>query len=543
MIPPLTKFLEPMVVLTAILMLGSFLGSLSYRGFKLGSLGVLFIGALFGGFGCQIPTGVADFGLLIFVFAVGLQAGPRFFRTFLKASRRIILLAVVPSVVAVVLGVISAKLLSVGGAETIGAFASALTNTPTFAAAIDMFGPNSLESARASVSFGIVYPFATLLVVLAMRLIPQIYKSDLVKEDLEWLAEMRRENPPVIVRNFKITNPNCSGKTIRDLDFGQRGNIRFSRIKRGKESILPNPDTALDLGDIVTVIVLEGDLPLAAILLGEEITITPFGEDLVEGEVELTQSSLVGRSLRELRLLDSHHILITKIKRQGIEFIARGVTHIEFGDQLTLVGSKKNVDEFISQAGSQAHVIDETTMVPLLGGLFAGVCFGLLQFPIFGSVTLSFGLAGGAFLVAILMGHFGKLGPFNLHVPQAAKNLCRELGLILFLASTGLSAGSEALGAFNSAASLAPIVVGVVVNLSAIFSFVILSHYYFRENMLATLGGLCGFMTNATGLAAVREQSGSELPCVIYSAVYPLSLIAKVLVGQLLIGYSRVFGF
>lgn len=173
-------------------------------------------------------------------------------------------------------------------------------------------------------------------------------------------------------------------------------------------------------------------------------------------------------------------------------------------------------------------------MAPLLIGLFGGVCLGLYEFRFFGVLNIKLGLAGGAFIVSVLMGHFGRLGPFNLHVPQAAKNLCRELGLIIFLAAAGLHAGGEVIPALSQY-GLKLFLASCIVSLAAICSFLYLSVFYLRENGLATLGGLCGVMTNSAGLATVREDAPRDLPCIVYSALFLISLIAKIIFGQHLV--------
>lgn len=230
---------EPMFVLTAILMTGSLLGTVQVAGFRLGSLGVLLASLVFGYFGAGVPDGVAELGLLLFVFAVGLQAGPRFFRMFLRSGGRLLVLGGVPVFVAMIATLLSAYLLDLGSDMAAGLFAGSLTNTPVLAATLDVLGPASSAAAKASASFGVVFPLAMALVLLVVRITSSLLRVDLGAEDERWQSDRASDTPGIITKHLRITNYNCHGQLVRNISSRSQAKISFSGILRDVKSFLP----------------------------------------------------------------------------------------------------------------------------------------------------------------------------------------------------------------------------------------------------------------------------------------------------------------
>lgn len=521
----------------AILTLGSALGKLSIRGFSLGSAGVLLVGIAFGHYGFTIPTALRDFGLVIFAYAVGLQAGPRFFRTFRKAKQLYLIIAAAPVVVALVLSLLLGALLNLSSELVLGLFSGALTNNSALAAALAALD-GAGRSSSVSISYGVVYPFSVLVVILLMHLLPRIGKRSLAQEEESWTKQRALEQPPLEVKRFRVENPGCTLIPLKDLKL-RALTLNLAKVVRNEEELAVSGETLLALGDVVTVIGRGDALNSARVLLGEEIqTRARLKEDLDALEVEITDQSLIGVPLRQLDLYRQYEVLLGSVHRQEVEFTPTGDTVLELGDRVRAIGDAHHVREFANRAGSLRHLRDETRMLPFLLGLFLGVALGSVPFSIGGFGEFRLGLAGGAFFTSLVLGHYGRIGKVVLYVPPAAVSICRELGLYLFFASAGTLAGQGVMEVII-AEGFQLCVAGMIVSTLSVLTVLLLTHVVYKMNMLATLGIVSGTMTNPAGLMAIRQQTSSDLPVAAYTSVYAVSLIFKILVTQLLVVFMK----
>lgn len=523
----------------AILTLGSAIGKLSVRGFSLGSAGVLLVGIVFGHFGYTIPTALRDFGLVIFAYAVGLQAGPRFFRSFRKAGQAYVLLAAAPIAAALVLSLLLGVFFGLSSELILGLFSGALTNNSALATALHaMDGSGRGGSAVVSISYGVVYPFSVLSVILLMHLLPKATHKSLAEEEEAWSHQRAREQPPLEVKHFRVDNPRCIGVPLRELNL-RALTLNLAKVVRGEKEMPVSGDTCLELNDLVTIIGRGDALNAARVLLGVEIGArTRLKEDLDALEVEITEHSLIGVPLRQLDLYRQHQVLLASVQRGDGEFTPTGDSVLELGDQVRAIGDSHHVRAFAVRAGAQRHLRDETRMLPFLLGLFLGVTLGSVPVSIAGFGEFRLGLAGGAFFTSLLLGHFGRIGTFVLYVPPAAVSICRELGLYLFFASAGTHAGRGVVEVVI-AEGLQLCLAGMIVSTVSVIVVILLAHKVYKMNLLATLGIVSGTMTNPAGLMAIRQQTSSELPIISYTGVYAVSLIFKIFVTQLLVVFMR----
>jgi len=251
-------------------------------------------------------------------------------------------------------------------------------------------------------------------------------------------------------------------------------------------------------------------------------------------DVEVTEDSLTGKRLGEMRLWEQYTVVITRIRRQGLEIAPSGNVTLEMGDNLRVVGDKHAVASFVGLVHGHPRKAEETNMLPFLAGLLLGILLGAIPINLSGGLQVRLGSAGGAFLVSLAVGHFGGVGPLRLYVPAAAKNLSRELGLILFLAGAGVNAGShfiEILGQQGPGLLIG----GAMITLVSLACGLILMHWVYRMNLLATMGALTACMTNPPGLGAANAQTESDLITLSYASVYPVALIFKILLAQFLV--------
>ena len=532
---------EGMLVLFAILAIGSWVGQLSVKRISLGSAGVFFVALVFGYFHLSVPKEVMDLGLLLFVYAVGLQAGPRFFRTFRRQGWQFVIIAVAGVLAAGVTTVAVARLLHLPYALAIGLYAGAITNTPSLAAAIEAVGRvEPLASATVSVGYGIAYPFSMIGVVLLIQFLPRLLRTDLRAEEAGWRRQQEAETPRLEAKKFLITNPNCDGVLLRDVNPHRMSVANISRVRHEGKVVPASPDTVLHCRDVVMVVGPDEELRKMRLLLGEE-TDVPMDTDtnVVSLDAEITSTALAGKRLADLKMWERFGVVITRIRRQGFELTPVGVSTLEMGDVLRMVGERAAVEQFVKQIGGDNRRADETNMVPFLGGLVLGIALGVIPLKLSNGMQIKLGIAGGAFIVSLLVGHFGHIGPFRLYVPAGAKNLARELGLMLFLAGAGTTAGAQLVPVLRERGPSMLLAGALITIVSAGVALLLMVRLY-RMNSLAVLGGLCGVMTNPPGLGAANAQTDSDLPTLAYASIYPVALIFKIVFAQVLVEVLRM---
>ena len=522
-----------MLVLFAILAIGSWIGQWSWRGISLGTAGVLFVALVFGHFGMKVPVEIMDLGLLLFVYAVGITAGPRFFRTFRRHGVQFIIIALVSIFAGAMATLGVAYFFKLPYDLSAGLFSGALTCTPALAAAVDVVErivPGG--SGGVSVGYGIAYPFSMLGVVLLIQFLPKILRRDLRIEEKRWLQERRTESPGFEVRTYRVTNPNCIGKTVSEIDPHRMALANISRIKRGEKVFAAGPDIILHEGDIVMVVGPVEELDKMQFLLGEEThERMDVNTNVLSMDVEVTQGKMTGKTLGDMRLWELYTVVITRIRRQGLEITPTGSVTLEMGDQIRVVGDRDAVVTFVRLVQGAVSKAEETNMVPFLIGLLLGILLGSIPIRLPNGLTIKLGMAGGAFIVSLLVGHFGKIGPFRMYVPMAAKKLSRELGLMLFLAGAGTTAGEHFVEILQKQGGQL-LLAGALVTVFSVLAGVLMMDRVYHMNVLATMGALCACMTNPPGLGAANAQTETDLPAISYASLYPVALIFKILMAQ-----------
>ena len=531
-----TLFADQMLALFTILALGALLGSFSWRGISLGTAGVLFVALVFGHYGFSVPKVVMDLGLLLFVYAVGLQAGPRFFRMFRKQGLRYVIIGVAVALTGALATLGLAYMLKLPDDLAAGLYTGALTCTPALAAALDVFArllPST--SAAVSVGYGIAYPFSMIGVVLLVQFLPRLLKRDLRSEEKNWLAERQKEMPSLVVKQLLITNQNMDGKSLRDLDPHRLAHVNITRVRRGDQVSMVKPDFVLHLGDVVMVVGPQSEMEKIKLVLGEETEVPmDMNSSIATQDLELNSARFVGKTLAELQVWENYGVIITRIRRQGLEISPVGSMLLEIGDGLHVVGDRADVQEFIQKAGGDTRKAEETNMLPYLLGLVLGIILGLIPFRLANGVDVKLGTAGGAFLVSLLIGHFGRIGPLRLNVPAAAKNLTRELGLMLFLAGAGTTAGAQLVQVIQKQ-GWSLLLAGAVITLLSVAVALFLTIKFFKLETLGTLGALTAAMTTPPGLSAANNQTATDQATLAYASVYPAALIFKILFAQILV--------
>ncbi|MGC1375992.1 MAG: TrkA C-terminal domain-containing protein [Anaerolineales bacterium] len=529
-------FAEQTFVLFLIMALGSWIGQLSFKKISLGTAGVLFVALVFGHFGLSVPKVVMDLGLLLFVYAVGLQAGMRFFRSFRRQGIQFIVIGVVTVVVGGLVTVLAAKIWGLPFDLAAGLYTGALTCTPALAAAIDSVSRlTGGSSAAVSVGYGVAYPFSMVAVVLLVQLLPRLLKRDLKAEEARWREEQAKETPGIVARQYRITNPNVDGRLVSEIDLHRLGAVNLSRVRRGDKVSAASGQTRLQLGDVVMVVGQEAEVAKMSVLLGEPVQVQmDINTDVKSVDVYVTEDSLVGKQLKNLKIWERYTVVITRIRREGLEITPTGAASLEIGDSIRVVGETVAVDDFVHLVAGKPGRRQETQMVTFLLGLVLGVALGTIHIPLPNGLDLKLGGAGGVFLVGLLIGHFGRVGSFRLWVPPAARNITRDLGLMFFLAGAGTSAGAQIVQVVQQQ-GVGLVTAGILVSSVTVLTGLLLMLPVYRLTLLSTMGALCACMTNPPALGAAQSQAETDLPTVSYASVYPVALIFKILIAQVLV--------
>lgn len=466
-----------------IVALGFMLGRIKIKGLSLDVSAVIFIALLFGHFGVIIPKELGNFGLVLFIFTIGIQAGPGFFDSFRSKGKTLIIITM--------LIISSACLTAVGlkyafGIDTpsvVGLVAGALTSTPGLAVAID-----STNSPLASIAYGIAYPFGVIGVILFVKLLPKIMRIDLDKEARRLEIERRGQFPELGTCIYRITNPSVFGRSLMQINARAMTGAVISRLKHQEEISIPTAHTVLHEGDYIQAVGSEEALTQLAVLVGEREE----GELPLENtqEIEsllLTKKDMINKQLGDLNLMKNFGCTVTRVRRSGIDLSPSPDLALKFGDKLMVVGEKEGIKGVARLLGNNAKKLSDTDFFPIAMGIVLGVLFGKLNISFPGGLSFSPGLTGGVLMVALLLSAIGKTGPILWSMSGPANQLLRQLGLLLFLAEVGTSAGKNLVATFQESGLLL-FGVGAAITLVPMLIAAFVGRLVFKISLLDLLG-------------------------------------------------------
>lgn len=510
-----------------IVALGFMLGRIKVKGLSLDVSAVIFIALLFGHFGVVIPKELGNFGLVLFIFTIGIQAGPGFFDSFRSKGKTLILLTLL------IVG--SAALTAVGlkyacGIDTpsiVGLVAGALTSTPGLAVAID-----STQSPLASIAYGIAYPFGVIGVILFVKLLPKLLHVDLEQEARRLEKERRGEYPELATCIFRVDNPVIFGRTLMQINARAMTGAVISRLKHDGHISIPTAQTVLHEGDYIQAVGSEEALNQLATLVGtREEGELPLQDTHEIVSLLLTNKDMINKQLGDLNLMRNFSCTVTRVRRSGIDLSPSPELALKFGDKLMVVGEKEGLKGLARLLGNNAKKLSDTDFFPIAMGIVLGVLFGQLNISFPGGFSFSPGLTGGILIVALVLSAIGKTGPILWTMSGAANHLLRQLGLLLFLAEVGTSAGRTLVATFQESGWLL-FGVGAAITLVPMLVAVVVGRLCFKISMLDLLGTITGGMTSTPGLAAADSMTDSNIPGVAYATVYPIAMVFLILAIQ-----------
>ena len=534
-----------LLVLSLVAATGVLLGSLRIRGIGLGVAGVLFSGLLFGHFGFQLEHEVMEFvrefGLILFVYTIGVQVGPGFVASLRRQGLPLNLMAgsVVLLGVAVTLGVVF-----LGGIDmsvAVGLFAGGTTNTPALGAAQQALKnlPNFTEELgkMPGLGYAVAYPFGIIGIILTMGLIRALFRVQPQAEAADFARQLQSNQPKVSTLNLEVRNPNLDGLTIARVPGLAESGVVISRVCKGKEVEVATPETVLRTGDIVLAVGSQEKLRELQIIIGRpaQVDLKSLPSRVTTRRVVVTQKSILGQTIEELDP-EAYGVAVTRVSRAEIEFTPTPGYRFQFADTVLLVGENEAIDRVAKVLGNSPKQLNHPQIVPIFVGIALGVLVGSWPWH-FGQMPapVKLGLAGGPLLVAIFLSRLGRIGPLIYYMPLSANFMLRELGITLFLACVGLKAGDQFVATLTKGPGLYWMGCAALITLLPLVLVGLVARWFYKMNFTSICGVLAGSMTDPPALAFANTMSGSDAPSISYATVYPLTMLLRVLAAQMLV--------
>lgn len=529
-----------LLLLFVVLMSGLMLGRLEYRGMRLGVAGVLFAGL---GLSAWLnPMGrlvlaqeLRDFGLVVFVYCVGLTSAPGFFEAFRQRGLRLNLAVSLALVAGAALAVVGGRLLHLDRGHIAGVFCGALTNTPALAAAGDRLQGTAI-ALHPVLGYSLAYPFGVLGALGVFRALVALRGKEL---DAETTRQSSASKGRLSTANFQLTNAEICRHAIGELKVRDRVGVVISRLRRGQETFVPTKYTVLEQGDVVTAVGSKSVLPGAATFFGSLSSehLESHRDTIDMRRILVSRRELVGKSLEELELDAQFNAQVTRLRRADLDLLPSEEMRLELGDRLRVVAPTERMAEISLFFGDSERDLAELDYVAFAIGIGVGLLLALVPFPIAGG-ALTLGIAGGPLVAALVLGRFQRTGPLVWQIPYEANHALRELGLLLFLAGVGVSAGGQLTQALGEH-GLAMLALGAGITLLTTLLLVVLLRSWIGAGVVTTLGVSSGMQTQPATLAAAHELSHrSEQTYVAYAIVYPVAMIGKILLAQLIVLFA-----
>ena len=537
------------VVLYAfVISLGVLLGKIKIFGVSLGVTFVLFAGILVGHFGFTgnpaILSFLQDFGLILFVYCIGLQVGPSFFSSFKEGGVRLNLLAMGIVAMNIVVALVCYYGLQ-GRVELpmmVGILCGAVTNTPGLGAANEALQQLSYDGPEIALGYACAYPLGVMGIILSMILIRYICRIDTDRE-AEEIQQREEANPHLkpFSLSLEMHNEALPGKTFAQVQRFLARDFVCSRIIRKGHMFIPDYKTELQMGDRMYIICAEDDAEAIVAFIGPKVDqewdiSNQQDKTMVSRRILVTQPSINGKTLGEIHFSSMYGVNVTRVNRSGMDLFASRQLRLQVGDRVMVVGPQDAIERVAGLLGNQLKRLDHPNIVTIFAGILCGILFGSLPIAISGIPTpVKLGLAGGPLIISILIGRFGYKVKLVTYTTMSANLMLREVGLVLFLASVGIKAGANFVQTVVEGDGLLYVLIGFLITFSPLIVIGAIARWHYRVNYFTRMGLLAGSNTDPPALAYANQTSGNDAPAVGYSTVYPLTMFLRILTAQLLI--------
>ena len=536
---------QAVVIICLICALGLSLGKLRFRGISLGVTYVFFIGILFGALGLQLDAQMLSyaesFGLILFVYTLGLQVGPGFMSTFLTGGAQLNLLALGVVGLGTVMALLAALLGYMPLPDMMGVLCGATTNTPALGAAQQTLKQLGQPSNAAALGCAVTYPIGMIGVIIALIL---------VKGQLQRRAASARDaesSDEAFIASFTVCNPAVFHQTLHDLSGSGVDDSKFvvSRLWRQGKVILPNSETRIEDGDRLLVITKKKFVQTLTILFGRrdetnwnanDVDWNALDATLVSERILITRHEINGKHLGSLHLRNRYGVNVSRVQRAGIQLVATPDLTLRMGDRVTVVGETESIARVAAELGNTVKTLDEPNMVTIFIGIVLGLLLGSVPFFVPGmSYPVRLGLAGGPIVMGILIGAYGPRFHMVAYTTTSANLMLRSLGLSMYLACLGLDAGRDFLATVARPASLVWIGFAFAITLLPVVLMSFVSVHWGKKSFATTAGMLCGAMANPIALNYVNDTLPGDKASVAYATVYPLCMFLRVIIAQIIV--------
>lgn len=536
-----TAFLYALVIAAGVM-----LGKVKIFGVSLGVTFVLFVGILVGHFGLTVNHDilhfVKEFGLILFVFSIGLQVGPGFFASFKNEGVKLNILAMAIIALNIIVALVIYFLDDSIGLMIVGILSGAVTNTPGLGAAeqalTQLYNDGIItEVPQLALGYAVAYPLGVVGIILAMIIIRAIFKVKFSEET----EQLERENndsqlvPHIIT--YRIENKLIVGRSLSELSSMINRNFVVSRIKRHEEIIIPNSKTILEDKDLLLTVLSEPDEEALTAFIGPKIEMDweAIQAPVVSRRILVSKEEFNGRKIGSMRLRMGYRLNVTRVTRAGVDLLASPNLALQMGDRITVVGKEEDIDRLAEKLGNSMKHLNHPNLFTIFIGIMVGIFFGCMPFTIPGMpVPMKLGLAGGPLIVAILIGRFGHKFHLTTYTSTSANLMLREVGICLFLASVGISAGGEFVKTIMEG-GLMWVLWGFLITLIPLLVVGSIGRGYYKLNYYTLMGLMSGACTDPPALAYSNKVANNDAPSVAYSTVYPLTMFLRILTAQILV--------
>ncbi|HCP9804133.1 TPA: putative transporter [Escherichia coli] len=536
-------------ILALVAVVGLFIGNVKFRGVGLGIGGVLFGGIIVGHFVSQAGMTLSsdmlhviqEFGLILFVYTIGIQVGPGFFASLRVSGLRLNLFAVLIVIIGALVTAILHKLFDIPLPVVLGIFSGAVTNTPALGAGQqilrDLGTPMAMVD-QMGMSYAMAYPFGICGILFTMWMLRVIFRVNVETEAQQ--HESTRTNGGALIRtiNIRVENPNLHNLAIKDVPILNGDKVICSRLKREETLKVPSPETVIQLGDLLHLVGQPADLHNAQLVIGQEVdtSLSTKGTDLRVARVVVTNENVLGKRIRDLHFKERYDVVISRLNRAGVELVASSDISLQFGDILNLVGRPSAIDAVANVLGNAQQKLQQVQMLPVFIGIGLGVLLGSIPVFVPGfPAALKLGLAGGPLIMALILGRIGSIGKLYWFMPPSANLALRELGIVLFLSVVGLKSGGDFVNTLVNGEGLSWIGYGALITAVPLITVGILARMLAKMNYLTMCGMLAGSMTDPPALAFANNlHPTSGAAALSYATVYPLVMFLRIITPQLL---------
>ncbi|MEH4762700.1 putative transporter [Escherichia coli] len=536
-------------ILALVAVVGLFIGNVKFRGVGLGIGGVLFGGIIVGHFVSQAGMTLSsdmlhviqEFGLILFVYTIGIQVGPGFFASLRVSGLRLNLFAVLIVIIGGLVTAILHKLFDIPLPVVLGIFSGAVTNTPALGAGQqilrDLGTPMAMVD-QMGMSYAMAYPFGVCGILFTMWMLRVIFRVNVETEAQQ--HESTRTNGGALIRtiNIRVENPNLHNLAIKDVPILNGDKVICSRLKREETLKVPSPETVIQLGDLLHLVGQPADLHNAQLVIGQEVdtSLSTKGTDLRVARVVVTNENVLGKRIRDLHFKERYDVVISRLNRAGVELVASSDISLQFGDILNLVGRPSAIDAVANVLGNAQQKLQQVQMLPVFIGIGLGVLLGSIPVFVPGfPAALKLGLAGGPLIMALILGRIGSIGKLYWFMPPSANLALRELGIVLFLSVVGLKSGGDFIHTLVDGEGLSWIGYGALITAVPLITVGILARMLAKMNYLTMCGMLAGSMTDPPALAFANNlHPTSGAAALSYATVYPLVMFLRIITPQLL---------